>query len=86
MRSWPMKGWAGALALAGLVLALPVAAQPAPAGLEDQLRELKAQNESLNHRLDELAKAVDDVALVRPARGRRRGGQVAHHRARRRRT
>ena len=63
MRSWPLKGWTGALALAALVLATPAAAQPAPAGLEDQLRELKAQNESLNHRLDELAKAVDDVAF-----------------------
>lgn len=63
MRSWPMRVGTGALALLGLVLALAAAAQPAPASLEDQLRELKAENEGLQHRFDELAKAVDDVAF-----------------------
>jgi dipeptidyl aminopeptidase/acylaminoacyl peptidase len=63
MRSWPTKGLPGVLTLAALVLALPVAAQTGPASPGDQLRELQAQNESLNHRLDELAKAVDDVAF-----------------------
>jgi dipeptidyl aminopeptidase/acylaminoacyl peptidase len=64
MRMWPMtRLLPGALLLACLVAPPPVGAQPAEPGLEDQLRELKAANEELNHRLDELAKAVDDVAF-----------------------
>ncbi len=63
MGSWPMRGLAGVLSLAGLLSALTAAAQPAPAGLEGELRALKAQNEALEHRLDMLAKAVDDVAF-----------------------
>jgi len=51
-----------ALALAGLVAAVPAGAAPAEPSPEEQLRALRAENESLNHRLDELAKAVDDVA------------------------
>jgi dipeptidyl aminopeptidase/acylaminoacyl peptidase len=35
---------------------------PAAPTLEDQVRGLQAANEDLQHRLDELAKAIDDVA------------------------
>jgi len=64
MRSWPMtRLLAGALMLACLAGALPANSEPAPPALEDQLRELKAANEALDHRLDALAKAVDDVAF-----------------------
>ena len=63
MRSWPMTGWlSGALLLACLAAA-PAGGQPAATGLEDQVRELRAATEDLNHRFDELAKAVDDVAF-----------------------
>ena len=64
MGSCPMRRLlTGALLLACLAVALPAGSEPAPSGLEDQVRELKAANEDLNHRLDELAKAVDDVAF-----------------------
>lgn len=64
MGSWPMtRLLSGALLLACLAVALPARSEPAPSGLEDQVRELRAANEDLNHRMDELAKAVDDVAF-----------------------
>jgi dipeptidyl aminopeptidase/acylaminoacyl peptidase len=64
MGSWPMSRLlSGAVLLICLAVALPAGGEPAPPGLEDQLRELKAANEDLNHRLDALAKAVDDVAF-----------------------
>ena len=64
MSSWPMRGWlAGALVLALAAAVGPAAAEPGPGGPEDRLRALEAANEELGHRLDELAKAVDDVAF-----------------------
>jgi dipeptidyl aminopeptidase/acylaminoacyl peptidase len=64
MGSWPMtRLLTGALLFACFTVAPPAHGESVPPALEDQVRELKAANEDLNHRLDELAKAVDDVAF-----------------------
>ncbi len=62
MRPWPLWRALAAVLVLG-ACAVPGAAQEArDAGLEEQVKRLEAANEELNHRLDELAKAVDDVA------------------------
>jgi dipeptidyl aminopeptidase/acylaminoacyl peptidase len=68
MRKWPaFVAWCASSALALLVTTSPARAQQAgaaPAGpCEDVVRELKTENEELGHRLDALAKAIDDVSF-----------------------
>ncbi|MGE5236481.1 MAG: alpha/beta fold hydrolase [Acidobacteriota bacterium] len=55
--------WMGAVVCLGL-LGTPALAQPAPSSDEllTQVRELQQTQEALGHRVDELAKAIDDVA------------------------
>jgi len=63
MRAWPL---ARLLAIALLLVCVagsgPARAEDGKATVEEQLRDLRAANEGLTHRLDELAKAIDDVA------------------------
>jgi hypothetical protein len=54
-----------AVALAGALLFAGVSYSQQPDGgasVADEIRELRASQEALEHRLDELAKAIDDVA------------------------
>ena len=61
-----MTRFSGAIpALVGLLvsaMATTVLADGGATDLADEVAALKRANESLEHRLDELAKAVDDVA------------------------
>ena len=63
-----MKAWPLSRLLSGAVLVACVAwpwlarGEEAKPGLEDQVRGLQTANEALQHRLDVLAKAIDDVA------------------------
>jgi dipeptidyl aminopeptidase/acylaminoacyl peptidase len=52
----------GVLLLVCLVGSAPVFAEPAEPTLEERVGDLQAAQENLRHRLDRLAKAVDDVA------------------------
>ena len=65
MSRWPQsRTWCAALALALLLVAPAARADTATGAVEEQLQSLKAANEELGHRLDMLAKAIDDVAFV----------------------
>lgn len=59
-----MRTWTYLLAAVGVALgAVSAAAQPAPPpDLARQIAALERANEALEHRLDELAKAIDDLA------------------------
>ncbi len=50
------------VAVAVALSATPVAAQETPADLARAVAELQRQQQALDHRLDQLAKAIDDVA------------------------
>lgn len=50
-----------AIGLVGLAVAFPQQSTPKPDGESAELRLLRQEYESLNHRLDELEKAIDDV-------------------------
>ncbi len=65
MKAWP-QSWvlSGALLVACLTWPCVACGQADKPALEDQIKELQAANESLNHRLDQLAKAIDDLAWV----------------------
>ncbi len=63
MRTRP-QWWllSGALLLACVAWPCAAAGEGGTPALEEQIRQLQAENEGLQHRLDELAKAIDDVA------------------------
>ena len=63
MKRWPLKGgWLCLPLVACLAFPTPAPGAMDGSALEDQVKELQVANEDLQHRLDELAKAIDDVA------------------------
>ncbi len=57
------RRWILALACLVTCVAAPAIAQQKEPGVEEQVQSIKATQENLEHTLDQLAKAVDDVSF-----------------------